>query len=158
MSGVIVIGAVVLAAALVGLLFFTRLRPTAVATALIAIGVVFAGGVFLLSHLLDKALERRNGPRHVFELPSRPAFLAEEVALEKARVALARDGYADQNWQPVPDGRTSAPDGRRDVYLARTPGTPNRGSLSFTNPQDQRFFVLLELDGDHLVCQRITPK
>src|SRR5438105_11143838 len=100
MSDVIIGGVAVLAVALVGLLFFTRLRPGKIALALTAVLGVFAGGAFLFSHFLDKALENRNGPRHVFELSSRPAFLAEEVALDKARAALARDGYSDENWQP----------------------------------------------------------
>ena len=158
MSDVIIVGIVVLAVALVGLFFFTRLPPGRITLALIALGTVFACGAFLSSHFMDRALEKRNGPRHVFELSGPPAFLAEEVALDKARAALARDGFAVQNWHPVPDGRTSAPDGRRDVYLARDLAAPSRGSLLFTNARDERFFVHLELDGNRVVCQRITPK
>jgi hypothetical protein len=158
MSEVIVCGITVFAVTLVGFIFFTRMRLKTIALALISVGAVFAGGVFLFSHLLDGALQRSNGPRHVFELPGRPAFLAEEVAMDKARATLVQDGYTNENWQPASKSRTSAPDGRTDVYFLRNLTTPNCGSLVFTNAGNQECIVYIKLDGDHVVCQRITPK
>src|SRR5262249_60961804 len=59
------------------------------------------------------------GPRHEFALADRPPFLTEELALARAREALARDVPDPAAGVLAPDGRTIAPDRRRGDCLAR---------------------------------------
>jgi len=92
------------------------------------------------------------GPRHEFALADRPAFLTEQVALAKAREALALDGLDPTEWQAHPDERTTAPDGSRDEYLSRNGLNPNQGSLAFRGPGGQRF-LSVELAGDRIICE-----
>jgi hypothetical protein len=93
------------------------------------------------------------GPEPVFELSARPKFLTEELALSCAMEALKKDGLDPAEWRPVPDGRTHAPDGRLDAYMARTAGTPYRGVLLFTRAGRSPKFVSMELQGSRVVCQ-----
>jgi hypothetical protein len=92
------------------------------------------------------------GPRHEFTLPDRPPFLAEDLALSKAREVLVLDGLDSAVWSARPDGRTAAPDGRTDEFLSRNLN-PNLGSVRFTDGSGRSRFVSIELDGDRLVCQ-----
>ena len=130
-------------------------NPVTIALVFLAAGVV--GLVVAFPHLLHRALEARNGPRHVFTVLRRP-FLDEEVALDRARAALQLDGFTNEVWEPARDGRTAAPDGRPDVYLARNRENPNRGFLMFTNQQGAQAFVVVEIDATSLTCQRVVGK
>ena len=157
MSNPIVLLIALLTPIVVGLVFFSRLRIRTISfiVSLVAAGLV--GAAFLLSHRLNRTLEARHGPPHVFQLSQRPLFLSEDLALEKARAALALDGLG-QDCQPVPDGRTSAPNGRQDVYLVRNAKNPNDGWLIFTNTAGERFNVSIELTDQRLTCRRIALK
>lgn len=97
------------------------------------------------------------GPRHEFSLTDRPPFLTEELAIAHARAALSRDVPDPTAWQANPDGRTMAPDGRRDEYLSRNGLNPNLGSVTFRGPDGQRC-VSVELAGDCIVCQSSRGK
>jgi len=127
-----------------------------IAIILVAAGVL--GFVIAFPRLLHRALQSRNGPRHVFSVSSRSLFLDEKVALDRARTVLQLDGFTNEVWEPVRDGRTTAPDGRPDVYLARNTENPNRGFLMFTNQQGAQAFVVLEIEATNLMCQRVTGK
>jgi hypothetical protein len=148
----------VFAVVLIGLLFFSRLRVRTIALALVAGALLFVGSLVLIERLMDRTFEKAKGPRHIFELASRPDFLLEDVALDKASTALTRDGYVGETWHQVENRQTSAPDGRRDVYLARSFGNPNVGTLLFTNAQRKCLAVRVELKGQQLICQRIAVK
>jgi hypothetical protein len=158
MSEAVVLVIAIHAVVLVGLLFFSRLRLRTIVIVLLAFASLFVGGLFLFGHLMDKAFEKGYGPRHVFELSSRPPFLTEDVALDKARAALMLDGYTSEIWQRAENKQTSAPDGRRDVYLVRSFNNPNLGSLLFTNARRKCLEVRVELREQQLICQRIVAK
>jgi len=128
-----------------------------VALILTALVGAIIGGVFWFEHALHKTLDARNGPPHVFRLSECPAFLREDIALTNALAALVLDGHGD-SCRPVPDGRTVAPDGRRDEYLARNAVTPNDGWIAFTNTSGQYFYVDVHLDGQELTCRRMVGK
>lgn len=76
--------------------------------------------------------------KHSFPVDPAPAFLSEELAIAKAREALALDGFQTHAWQMLP-WRTAgkAPDGRGDLYLKRDPGTADSGTIHFTGPESR---------------------
>lgn len=136
----------------------SRLMSKAAIIALVLSAAVVIGGLVAFPRLLHRALESRNGPRHVFEMSGQTQFLDERVALERARHTLLLDGFTNEVWEPARDGRTLAPDGRADIYLARNTLNPKRGFLMFTNPQGAQIFLQLEIEGTSLVCQRVIGK
>jgi hypothetical protein len=95
---------------------------------------------------------------HVIELSERPKFLTEETALSCAREALKQDGLEPADWRPVPNGRTRAPDGRVDAYMARTEGTLYRGVILFARGGRTLRFVAVELRGARVICQNPPGK
>jgi hypothetical protein len=120
-----------------------------------ALGGLALLGVGALAFLYFAKLTMRSqmGPEHVFELAERPKFLTETLAIEKAKEALKQDGMDPGEWHPVKNGRTRAPDGRIDDYMARAEGNPNRGVLLFTGKGRSMQFVAVELQGSHVFCQ-----
>lgn len=98
------------------------------------------------------------GPEHVFELDEAPAFLSDELALGKAREALAMDKQNPDEWQSRrgDTGQTKAPDGVRDIHLERFRHNPAQGHITFAKmsekrkPLVRRYWVRLE--GNRLVC------
>jgi hypothetical protein len=122
----------------------------------LAVGFLLLG-IASVPYLIHRSVQSRIGPQHVYELPEQPKFLTEELAMERARATLARDGLDPAVWQPVPDDRSKAPDGRTDQFLSRNTITPNHGSIMFTNSTGTRF-VSVELDGRRVVCQTSIGK
>jgi hypothetical protein len=110
-------------------------------------------GAVAIFWLTPPRIRLPRGPEHMFELSERPKFLTEELALSYAREALKAEGLNPADWQPVPNGRTHAPDGRVDAYMTRTEGTPYRGLLLFTRAGRSPKFVAVELQGKRIVCQ-----
>jgi hypothetical protein len=110
--------------------------------------VVGAGWLGLLA--FERALV---GPRHEFAPTDRPPFLTEELAVAKAREALALDVSDPDAWVLGADGRTTAPDGRRDEFLSRNGIDPNQGLVVFRGPGGQSRGVAVELVGDRVICQ-----
>jgi hypothetical protein len=157
MTEPLALGTTLVAVVVVGLIFFSRLRLRTVALVTCGVVAVVTGALILFSHLLDKSFEARNGPPHVFGVSGHRSFLSEGLAVEKARAALALDGCG-HDWEPVPDGRTSAPDGRRDVWLLRNERNPNAGWLILTNAAGERFHVEIRLGDERLTCRRIAVK
>ena len=98
------------------------------------------------------------GPRYEFALADRPPFLTEELALAKAREALALDVPTSGAWVLAADGRTTAPDGRRDEFLSRNGINPNQGLVVFRGPGGQSRGVSVELVGDCVICQSSRGK
>jgi len=121
------------------------------AFALLALGLVVSFAAFLRFNA--PRLHPPANPAHVFELREPPKFLTEELALAYANESLKQEGLNPADWRPVPDGRTHAPDGRVDAYLARTRGTPNRGVLLFTRGGLSPKFVAVELKGSRVLCE-----
>lgn len=125
--------------------------------------IIFLGvGVLLLAvaavpYLIHRSVQSRIGPQHIYELSEQPKFLTEELAMERARETLIRDGLDATAWQPVPDDRSKAPDGRTDQFLLRNTITPNHGSIMFRSSTGTRF-VSVELDGRRVVCQTSIGK
>lgn len=121
-----------------------------VVAALLVVGVV---------RLALSAFERAMvGPQHEFALSDRPPFLTEELAVAKAREAMARDVPDPAAWVLATDGRTTAPDGRRDEFMARNVINPNQGMVVFRGPGGQSRGVSVELVGDRVVCQSSRGK
>ena len=124
------------------------------------LGFLLAG--ILLALLWEGArqiTESRTGTEHVFELNQVPPFLPDELALEKARLALAQD-EPDIDWQPKEDRRTIDPDNKRDIYLTRNEINPNQGYIHFLSKTQMTTarFVSVKLDGNHIICQVTKPK
>ena len=108
---------------------------------------------------VKRSLARRIGPVHTFELTETPAFLTEGLALTKAYVALRLDGVDTAQYEPRPDGRTKAPDGAIDRYLARNTLNANRGVIMFTNASNTLVrFVSVELNDNKVKCQSSIGK
>ena len=95
------------------------------------------------------------GEQFAFALPDSPDFLTDETALTVAQGALDMVRLWRTNWYPVPDDRTAAPDGRRDQFLARNTGNPNRCVIAFTNGPSS-CFVSIEVHSNlvFLQCSR----
>lgn len=124
---------------------------------LVAVGLLLAV-VVSIPYFVHNGVQSRVGPQHIFALSKPQQFLTEELALAKARDALGRDGYDVAVWQPSRDGRTIAPDGRTDEFMARNAVTPNRGVIMFTSTKASRRLVSVELDGIRVVCRTSIPK
>lgn len=122
----------------------------------LAVGLVLLA-IAAVPYLIHRSLQSRISPQHVYELSEQPKFLTEELAMARARETLTRDGLDVAAWQPVPDERSKAPDGRTDQFLSRNAITPNHGSIMFTNCTGTRF-VSVELDGSRVVCQTSIGK
>ena len=125
--------------------------------------VALAAAVFAIPGLIDNWVKSsRSGPPHAFEVSPPPPFLTDELALEKAAVSLALDGYDPSAWQPSPDNRTRAPDGLGDQYLVRNTLNANQGFIVFrtaerANPNPTRV-VTVELKNGRVECVVVTPK
>ncbi len=123
----------------------------------IAVGLLLAA-LASVPYLVDRSVQSRIGPPHSFELSESPRFLTEDVALARARETLSRDGYDVTVWHPLRDGRTTAPDGRTDDFMARNSITSNRGVITFTNSTESPRLVSVTLDGGRVVCQTSIAK
>ena len=118
------------------------------------IGAVALLAVAWLVGLAAHAYQRRFvGTTHEFPLPEPAMFLTEPAALAVAQKTLARDVPDSAAWFARPDGRTVAPDGRRDEFLSRNSLNPNHGSIRFNDATGRDRFVSVELVGDRLVCR-----
>jgi hypothetical protein len=117
-------------------------------------------GVILLPVFAVRMLESKIGPVHSFPVAVRPRFLTDDLALSKAREALATDGYDLGAWSPHEDRRTKAPDGAADLYLARNQINTDAGYIMFVNPASRisSRIVEVELKADTAECRVIIPK
>ncbi len=78
--------------------------------------------------------------------------------MARARDTLSSDGYDVALWQPLRDGRTAAPDGRTDEFMARNTVTVNRGVIMFTSTTASPRLVSVTLTGSRVVCQTSIAK
>jgi hypothetical protein len=103
-------------------------------------------------------VERHVTPQHIYTIHPAPAFLTEELALEKARETLARDGYDLENWQlkRTDSPKRKAPDGRRDKYLERFTFRSHAGHVHFGKGTATRTYHVW-LDGDRVTCAYVRP-
>jgi hypothetical protein len=119
-------------------------------------------GILFVPVCIDRINRSRIGPLHSFRLDTRPPFLTDDLAVAKAREALAVDGYDLADWLPHEDRRTKAPDGSPDLYLARNGINPNSGYIMFVDGSKQARnpsrIVEVELKGDHIECHVVIPK
>jgi hypothetical protein len=104
---------------------------------LVGVALLLTGGI-AVPYFVDREIQYRIGPRHVYELSERPALLSEELAVAKARETLTRDGFDASSWQEY--------DGTREV-------TSNRIVFIFTNGAASTRFVHVDLEGGRVVCQ-----
>lgn len=158
MSTVLVLALAIGIPCFLGMFLFSRWCLRTIGMVMAAGAVVFALAVVWFSHALQEALERRNGPRHVFPRSSQAPFLEEPEAVERGRQALRLDGLTNGIWGLARDGRSTAPGGRADLYLTRDAQDPGRGFLRFTNAQGTWVVVEVKLDGKTLSCQRVARK
>jgi hypothetical protein len=87
----------------------------------LALPLFAAGAVWWASRTIQNALV---GPLHTFQLASAPTFLTDALAVEKAKEALALDGYDLTRWNPREDRRSTAPDGPLRSTSRETGSTP----------------------------------
>lgn len=125
---------------------------------LILLAAVLLAGVAAIPYLVHRSARSRIGPEHSFELSESPAFLAEELALAKARETMRRDGFDLATWQLQRGGRTTAPDGRIDEFAARNTINSNRVVFAFTNGSASTRFVSVERTGSRVICQSSLGK
>jgi len=123
----------------------------------VAVGLILAM-VATASYLVNRSVHSRIGPSHTYTLSQSPRFLTEELAMARARDTLSLDGYDVAVWQPLRVGRTAAPDGRTDEFMARNIVTPNRGVIMFTSTTASPRLVSVTLDGSRVVCQTSIAK
>jgi hypothetical protein len=95
----------------------------------------------------------RCGPKHVYQLEEAPEFLTEELAIEKARITLAKDGYRPEEWQltRADSPPSKAPDGRADKYFDRFSFRPTEGRVYFTDGK-RYHTVQVQLEGSRVIC------
>ena len=133
-------------------------RPIQVSMILAVAGLLLVS-IVLVPEAFDRALKTRFvGPEHVYQLPEQPHYLTEELAIAKTRETLARDGFDTNAWTLVPDGRSSAPDGRADLYFVRNTKNPNQGKFTVQDASGARRFVHVQLDGDRVTSCVVIPK
>jgi len=89
---------------------------------------------------------------HTFPLPDSPASLTEELALARARDALAADIAEPVRWHPRPAHHATAP----DKFMERL--GDHAGRFVFTNATDSARLVLVKLDGRTIVCHSSIAK
>jgi hypothetical protein len=97
----------------------------------IAVACLLAVGVLALC--VRELQGRATSHEHSFSVTN-AVFLTEDVALSKAQASMALEGFDLSTWVPHGDGRTVAPDGTPDLYLARST-EPNSGTIQFVNLQ-----------------------
>jgi hypothetical protein len=120
---------------------------------LLLVGVIVVPGAF------DRALKARFvGREHLYRLPEQPHYLTEELAIAKGRETLARDGFDTNAWTLVPNDRSSASDGRADLYFVRNTKNPNQGSFTVRDASGSRRFVHVQLEGDRVTSCVVIPK
>jgi hypothetical protein len=121
------------------LLWLCNVHPLYVLAALCVVAALAA--FFLL------VLSRDPARAEIYTLPEAPVFLSEELALAKAQETIR------SNVKPVTNQLwTTAPDGRRDVYLWRS--SPYAGTLTFVSNKglNQHLWVNLLLESNRLSC------
>ena len=102
--------------------------------------------------------DQRHGPLHTLGSPSDPNGLTEELALKCAVRAMIEDGFSTNEWSPLPDGRSTAPNGKPDRFLVRNVHNPNRGVAAFPTNDFPVFNVQLERSGNEIAARRIRLK
>jgi hypothetical protein len=114
-------------------------------------------GFVAVDRSINASLQARRGPVHRFPLKSGEAFLTDSYGTELARQAMILDGYSTAQWQPVEDRRSTAPDGQKDIYIARNLDDPLRGTITFqaTDPHaPERYrYVVLEMTKNEVSAQ-----
>lgn len=81
-----------------------------------------------------------------------PSFLTEELAVEKAREALAHDGLTPDDWHPRRASNANPPDQVMDRFGDKS------GLLFFTNTVQQTRIVLVKLEGQRVFCRTSKAK
>ncbi len=125
----------------------------------VGVAALLAVGIVVVPESFDRALKDRFvGPEHVFHLAEHPHHLTEELAIAKGRETLRRDGFDTNAWSLVPDNRSSAPDGRADLYFVRNTRNPNQGLFTVRDGSGSCRFVHVELKGDRVASCVVIPK
>ena len=137
----------------------TRKRTIVVSSVIGSVALLSVGIIVVLPGAFDRSLKARLvGPEHIYQLPGQPQYLTEELAIAKGRETLAQDGFDTNAWTLVPDNRSSAPDGKADLYFVRNTRNPNQGTFTVRDASGSRRFVQVELQGNRLTSCVIIPK
>ena len=129
-----------------------RRRLITIACALMALAVLAVGGML---YALNRGTNARLGPIHRFAAPAEEQFLTDDRAVVIAREVMKRDGFPESAWKLMQDDRSTAPNGRPDLYLVRNAHDPNGGMIYFhcdNSPPPQRF-VHLELRNGEITAR-----
>ncbi|AMV28872.1 hypothetical protein VT84_31050 [Gemmata sp. SH-PL17] len=136
-----------------------RLRRAILVSAILVLPLFVVGAAWWVSRTIQSSLL---GPVHTFQIANSPPYLTDVLAVEKAKEALALDGYDLSRWAPREDRRSTAPDGTPDIYLARNGINPDNGYVVFERkegePSAPRPSVTVELRGNQMTCQVCQPK
>jgi hypothetical protein len=95
------------------------------------------------------------GPVHTFPLDPAQPFLRDTLAVEKAKEAIALDGYDLAQWCPREYRGETGPDGTPDVYLRRN-ANPKLGDIIFKLQSGEslpQIRVDIEFTGDQVRCR-----
>ena len=111
------------------------------------------------SNKMDRKIAAMHGRKHVYTVKPAPAFLTEELAIAKAWVTLAREGFNTNEWTLVRDLRPAKdPDGTPDRYFDRMNFLDGRswprGRVRFRNADLRREFDV-RLEGKRVYCQSL---
>lgn len=121
--------------------------------------LICAAAVFVTKWAYSSIYAARTGPPHVFDLLDTPKFLTDTLALAEARDAMRLERLSAEDWQPLEDHRTVAPDGKPDNYLVRNGINPNRGFIQFLNRhRSTDLLVTIELEENRVTCRITRPK
>jgi hypothetical protein len=124
-----------------------------------AVAALLLVGIVVVPDAFDRALKAGFvGPEHVYQLSEHPHYLTEDLAIAKGRETMARDGFDTNAWTLVPDDRSSAPDGRDDLYFVRNTKNPNQGSFTVRDASGSRRFVHVQLEGNRVTSCVVIPK
>jgi hypothetical protein len=102
------------------------------------------------------------GQPHRFQLKTAPPFLSEALAVEKAKEAIALEGYDLGYWKLREKRRTTAPDGTPDVFFVRR--THEDGDITFEyqgdadKPPKIPPTVSVALRGYEVSCHVLLPR
>jgi hypothetical protein len=110
---------------------------------------------FGLQAFVDATRVARGRPNNIYhyQLKAAPPFLSEELAIEKARLTLAKEGYRPEQWRLTRADMPliKAPDGTPDKFFCRFGYRPSEGRVYVTDGKQIRT-AQVRLEGEWVIC------